>query len=80
MNTRNLPVVVAMAAMLIGGGALASTNIAFAGNHRKHNQEQSQTEDCGNGKFPFNALCQELAGNLNGDGSALIVPGGTDRW
>ena len=73
MNDRNLLVVVAMATMLIGAAVLASTNIAFAGNHRKHSQEQDQSDDCGNGKFPFNALCQEIAGNLNGDGSALIA-------
>ena len=44
-------------------------------NKYQHIQEQDQSDNCGNGKFPFNALCQEIAGNLNGDGSALIASG-----
>jgi hypothetical protein len=76
MNTKYLVIVAAMAVMLIGATALATTDSAFAGGHghKKHyekNQALSQANACGNGKLPLNVLCSNSASQIQGDENAV---------
>jgi len=60
----------AMAVMLIGATALATTDSAFAGGHKKHyekNQAISQVNECGNGFIPVNVGCQNVGSQVQGD-------------
>ena len=57
MNTKYMVIVVAMAVMLIGATALATSESAFAGGHEQKksyekSQATSQANACGNGKLP----------------------------
>ena len=72
-------IVAAMAVMLIGATALATSESAFAGGHGhkksyEKNQATSQVNECGNGFMPYNVGCQNIAsqiqGNENGVSSA----------
>ncbi len=82
METKYLVVVVAMAAMLVAATALATDN-AFADKKRhddkkksyEKSQAVSQVNDCGNGDFPFDVFCQNLASQIQGDGNAAALVG-----
>lgn len=41
----------------------------------KQIQSIAQANVCGNGKFPFNIKCQNLANQIQGDGNAVNVIG-----
>ena len=79
MNTKYMVIVAAMAVMLIGATALATSESAFAGGHGhkksyEKNQATSQVNECGNGFMSYNVGCQNTAsqiqGNENGVSSA----------
>jgi uncharacterized membrane protein len=67
MNTKYLAVVAAMAVMLIGATALATSEDAFAGKKKEYSQATAQANDCGNGKLPLNVGCQNTASQIQGD-------------
>jgi hypothetical protein len=78
MNTKYLVIVAAMAVMLIGATALATTDSAFAGGHghKKHyekNQALSQANACGNGELPLNIGCQNTASQIQGDENGVSL-------
>ena len=65
-------VIAAMAVMLIGATALATSESAFAGGHgHKKSYEKSQAtaqvNECGNGWMPYNVACQNTASQIQGD-------------
>jgi hypothetical protein len=72
MNTKYMVVIAAMAVMLIGATALATSESAFAGGdgHKKSyekSQATSQANACGNGDMPMNVGCQNTASQIQGD-------------
>ena len=67
-------VVLIVAAMLITAAPVTSTNIVMADGYRK-SQGASQANDCANGSFPFNVLCQNLVSEIQGDGNAINIIG-----
>ena len=69
-------VIAAMAVMLIGATALATSESAFAGGHGhkksyEKNQATSQANACGNGKLPYNVFCQNIGSQVQGDENAV---------
>ena len=71
-------VIAAIAVMLIGATALATSESAFAGGHghkksNEKNQATSQVNDCGNGKYPLNVGCQNTASQIQGDENAVAL-------
>ncbi len=71
MNTKYMVVVAAMAVMLIGTTALATSESAFASDK---NQAVSQVNNCGNDKLPENVGCQNTASQIQGeDNSAALA-------
>jgi hypothetical protein len=71
-------VIAAMAVMLIGATAFATTNNAFAGGHGhkksyEKNQAISQANACGNGKLPENVFCQNTASQIQGDDNSAAL-------
>ena len=71
-------VIAAMAVMLIGATALATSESAFAGGHgHKKSYEKSQAtaqaNACGNGKLPENVFCQNTASQVQGDEKAAAL-------
>jgi uncharacterized protein (TIGR01732 family) len=66
--------IVVVAAMLITAAPVTSTNIVMADGYEK-SQAASHTNDCGNGSFPFNVLCQNLESEIQGDGNAINIIG-----
>jgi uncharacterized protein (TIGR01732 family) len=60
--------------MLITAAPVTSTNIVIAGGYKK-NQAASLANDCGNGIFLLNVLCQNLESQIQGDGNAINVIG-----
>ena len=88
MNTKYMVVIAAMAVMLIGATALATSESAFAGGHGhkksyEKNQATSQANACGNGKLPYNVFCQNIGSQVQGDENAVALDGaqqaGDDR-
>ena len=88
MNTKYMVVIAAMAVMLIGATALATSESAFAGGHGhkksyEKNQATSQANACGNGKLPMNVFCQNIGSQVQGDENAVALDGaqqvGDDR-
>ncbi|MGB7633009.1 MAG: hypothetical protein WBL68_04740 [Nitrososphaeraceae archaeon] len=88
MNTKYMVVIAAMALMLIGATALATSESAFAGGHGhkksyEKNQATSQANACGNGKLPYNVFCQNIGSQVQGDENAVALDGaqqvGDDR-
>ena len=78
MNTKYTFVIAAMAVMLIGATALASTSSAFAGGHHKKyekNQVLTQANACGNGKLPLNVFCDNTASQVQGDENGVALTG-----
>jgi outer membrane murein-binding lipoprotein Lpp len=72
MNTKYMVVIAAMAVMLIGATALATSESAFAGGHGhkksyEKNQATSQVNECSNGFYPLNVGCQNTASQIQGD-------------
>jgi hypothetical protein len=77
MNSKYMVVIAAMAVMLIGATAFATDN-AFAGGHGhkksyEKNQAVSQVNDCGNGKYPMNVGCQNIASQIQGDENGVAL-------
>ena len=73
-------VIAAMAIMLIGATALATSESAFAGGHGhkksyEKNQATSQANACGNGKLPYNVFCQNIGSQVQGDENAVAASG-----
>ena len=80
MNTKYMVVIAAMAVMLIGATALATSESAFAGGHGhkksyEKNQATSQANACGNGKLPYNVFCQNIGSQVQGDENAVALDG-----
>jgi hypothetical protein len=77
MNTKYMVIVAAMAVMLIGATALATSESAFAGGkkHYEKNQAISQANACGNGELPFNVFCQNIGSQVQGDENAVALDG-----
>jgi hypothetical protein len=77
MNTKYMVIVAAMAIMLIGATALATSESAFAGGkkHYEKNQAISQANACGNGELPLNVFCQNIGSQVQGDENAVALDG-----
>ena len=60
--------------MLITAAPVTSTNIAVAGEYKK-SEAASLANNCGNGIFLFNVLCQNLESQIRGDGNAVNIIG-----
>jgi hypothetical protein len=77
MNTKYMVIVAAMAVMLIGATALATSESAFAGGkkHYEKNQAVSQANACGNGELPLNVFCQNIGSQVQGDENAVALDG-----
>jgi hypothetical protein len=75
MNTKYFVIVAAMAAMLIGATALATTDSAFADGKKKYekNQAISQASACGNGELPLNVGCQNIDSQIQGDENVVSL-------
>ena len=84
MNSKYMVIVAAMAVMLIGATALATTDSAFASKKREYNQATSQANACGNGNAvpvpvdstsvllgPINIGCQNTNSQIQGDENAV---------
>ena len=73
-----MAIVAAMAVMLIGATALATSESAFAGGHGhkksyEKNQAISQVNDCGNKFLPENVGCQNTASQIQGDENVVTT-------
>ena len=84
MNTKYMVVIVAMAVMLIGATALATSERAFAGGHGhkksyEKNQATSQANACGNGKLPMNVFCQNIGSQVQGDEKNAVALDGAQQ-
>jgi hypothetical protein len=75
MNTKYMFIVVAMAVMLVGATALATTEDAFAGKKKEYNQATSQANACGNGELPLNVFCQNIGSQVQGDENSVAATG-----
>jgi len=71
MNTKNLVIVAAIAAVLVGATGIATADNAFAGKKREYSQASSQANACGNGKLPINVGCQNTDSQIQGDENAV---------
>lgn len=68
MNFKYMVVVAALAVMLVGATAVATSDDAFAGKKKyEKSQATSQANACGNGKLPLNVGCQNTASQIQGD-------------
>ena len=65
-------IVAAMAAMLVGATALATSESVFASDK---NQAVSQANACGNGELPLNVFCQNIGSQVQGDENAVAATG-----
>ncbi|MGA7370595.1 MAG: hypothetical protein WBX01_15815 [Nitrososphaeraceae archaeon] len=73
MNTKNLVIVAAIAAVLVGATTLTTADSAFAGKKREYNQASSQANACGNGFMPMNVGCQNTDSQIQGDENAVGI-------
>jgi uncharacterized membrane protein len=71
MNTKNLVIVAAIAAVLVGATGIATADSAFAGKKREYSQATSQANACGNGEMPINVGCQNTDSQIQGDENAV---------
>ena len=80
MNTKYMVIVAAMAVMLIGATAVATTDSAFAGGKKHYEKSQaiSQANACGNGFLPENVFCQNIGSQVQGDENAVAASGAQD--
>jgi len=69
-----VPIMIAVTIMLLITAQVTSANIVNAGGYTK-SQVASLANDCGNGSFLFNVLCQNLESQIHGDGNAINVIG-----
>jgi len=69
-----IPLMLGVVIMLITAAPVTSTNIVIAGGYKK-SQAASLANDCGNGIFLLNVLCQNLESQIQGDGNAINVIG-----
>jgi len=69
-----VPIMIAVTIMLLITAQVTSANIVIAGGYTK-SQVASLANDCGNGSFLFNVLCQNLESQIHGDGNAINVIG-----
>jgi len=72
MNTKYMFIVAAMAVMLVGATALATSESAFASDK---NQAVSQANACGNGELPLNVFCQNIGSQVQGDENSVAATG-----
>ena len=74
MNTKYMVIVAEMAVMLIGATALV-TDDAFADKKKGYEKSQavSQVNDCGNGFYPYNIGCQNIASQIQGDDNSAAL-------
>ena len=71
MNTKYMFIVAAaMAVMLVGATALATSESAFASDE---NQAVSQANACGNGELPLIVGCQNINSQIQGDENAVSL-------
>ena len=75
MNTKYMLIVAAMAVMLVGATALATTEDAFAGKKKEYNQATAQANACGNGELPLNVFCQNIESQVQGEENAVSATG-----
>ncbi len=69
-------IVAAMAVMLVGATALATTEDAFAGKKKyEKNQAVAQANACGNGELPLNVFCQNIDSQVQGEENAVAIDG-----
>ena len=73
MNTKNLVIVAAIAAVLVGATGIATADNAYAGKKREYSQSTSQANACGNGKLPINVGCQNTDSQIQGDENAVGI-------
>jgi uncharacterized protein (TIGR01732 family) len=73
-KSSSVPITIAVTVMLLITAQVTSANIAIAGGYTK-SQVASLDNDCGNGSFLFNVLCQTLESQTQGDGNAINVIG-----
>jgi hypothetical protein len=78
MNTKYMVVIAAMAVMLVGATAFATTGSAFAGGHGhkksyEKNQATSQVNECGNGFLSTNVGCQNVGSQIQGDENGVAL-------
>ena len=66
-------IVAAMAVMLVGATALATTEDAFAGKKKEYNQATAQANACGNGELPLNVGCQNVGSQVQGDENGVAL-------
>ena len=72
-------IIAAMAVMLIGATALATSESAFAGGGHGHkksyekSQATSQVNECGNGFYPLDVGCQNTASQIQGDENKVAL-------
>jgi uncharacterized protein (TIGR01732 family) len=69
-----VPLMLGVIIMLITAAPVTSTNIAVAGEYKK-TEAASLANNCGNGIFLFNVLCQNLESQIRGDGNAVNIIG-----
>ena len=71
--------VVVLAGMLITGAAVSQDALAKCKKKYRSSSGNKQTiaqaNFCGNGNFPYNIKCQNLANQIQGDGNAVNVIG-----
>jgi hypothetical protein len=84
MNTKNLVVVAAMAVMLVGATALATTDNAFADRKRHDDRKEggdgksqslAQASECGNGFVSVADFCQEIGAQNQGKENSVAQSG-----
>ena len=63
-------IIAAMAVMLVGATALATSESAFASDK---NQAVSQANACGNGELSLNVGCQNIDSQIQGDENAVSL-------
>ena len=68
-------IVAAMAVMLVGATALATTEDALAGKKKEYNQATSQANACGNDELPLNVFCQNIGSQVQGDENEIAIAG-----
>ena len=73
-NSVIIPLMLGVIIMLITAAPVTSTNIAVAGEYKK-SEAASLANNCGNGIFLFNVLCQNLESQIRGDGNAVNIIG-----
>lgn len=66
-------IIAAMTGVLVEAIALATTDSAFAGKKEEYSQATAQVNNCGNGEFPDEVFCQNLASQVQGDENSAAL-------